>query len=153
MPLTKSELLTFLNEPRMAHLATATSNGKPRVNPIWFVYDQGCFYFSTRMGRVKGNHIQQNPNVALSIATDDRPYLAVCAFGKAEVVQKDRDKWLEKISTRYGEQEAGSWVTKVVKQPDRVVIKLQPDRLLSWNYERDDAERQDRGESMTTPIS
>ena len=73
-------------------------------------------------------------------------------FGKPEVVPKDRDKWLEKISTRYGEEEAKSWVNKAAKQPDRVVIKLQPDRLLSWNYERDDAERQDRGESMTTPV-
>jgi PPOX class probable F420-dependent enzyme len=152
MPLTKSELLTFLSEPRMAHLATATLSGIPRVNPIWFVYDEGCFYFSTRMGRVKGHHMQQNPSVALSIATDERPYRAVCAFGKPEIVPKDRDKWLEKISTRYGEEEAKSWVSEAAKQPDRVVIKLQPDRLLSWNYERDDAERQDRGESMTTPV-
>jgi PPOX class probable F420-dependent enzyme len=148
--MTKSELIAFLSEPRMAHLATASSKGKPRVNPIWFVYDQGCFYFTARLGRVKSNHIQQNPNIALSVATDERPYRAVCAFGKAQLVQKDRDKWLERISFRYGEEDGRIWLSEVVKQTGRVVFRLQPDRVLSWDYGRDDSERQENGESMVT---
>jgi PPOX class probable F420-dependent enzyme len=150
LPLTESELIAFLSEPRMAHLATSSSKGKPRVNPIWFVYDQGCFYFTTRLGRVKSNHIQQNPNIALSVATDERPYRSVCAFGKAQLVQKDRDKWLERISFRYGEEDGRIWLSEVVKQTGRVVFRLQPDRILSWDYGRDDAERQEKGESMVT---
>ena len=150
MPLTKSELIALLSEPRMAHLATSSSKGKPRVSPIWYIYDQGCFYFTTRLGRVKGVHIKQNPNIALSVATDERPYRAICAFGKAQLVQKDRDKWLERISIRYGEEEGRSWLSEVVKQDGRVVFKLQPDRVLSWHYGRDDAELQEKGESMVT---
>ena len=150
MPLTKSELSEFLSEPRMAHLATSSSKGKPRVSPIWFVYDQGCFYFTTRFGRIKSKHIQQNPNIALSVATDERPYRAVCAFGKAQLVEKDRNKWLERISFRYGEEEGRSWLNKAVKQNGRFVFKLHPDRVLSWHYGRDDAERQEKGESMVT---
>jgi hypothetical protein len=100
---------------------------------------------------VKGRHIHQNPQVALSIATDERPYRAVCAFGKAEVVQKDRDEWLRRISDKYGEE--GSWLNDVVKQPDRVVFKILPYRVLSRHYGRDDAERQTRGESMVTLTS
>jgi len=153
LPLSKSELAAFLNEPRMAHLATATRSGRSRVSPIWYVYDSGCFYFTTRLGRLKGRHIQQNPWISLSIATDDRPYRAVCAFGKAQIVQKDRDKWLESISSRYGREEEKGWLAEAVKQPDRVVVMLKPNRVLSWHYGRDDAERQERGESMTTPTS
>jgi len=150
MPLTKSELETFLAEPRMAHLATVSAQSKPRVSPIWYVYEGGCFYFTSRLGRVKSDHIQGNSHVALSVATDNRPYRAVCAFGTAKLVQKDRDKWLERISTRYGEREGREWLTEAVKQDGRVVFKLQPDRIMSWNYGRDDAERQERGESMAT---
>jgi uncharacterized protein len=153
MPLTKSELAVFLNEPRMAHLATTSRTGKPRVSPIWYVFEDGCFYFTTRLGRVKSNHIQHNAQVALSIATDDRPYRAVCAFGTAQLVQKDRDKWLEKISTRYGDREGREWLREAEKQQGRVVFKVQPGRVLSWNYGRDDDERQERGESMTTVLS
>jgi len=137
----------------MAHLSTSSLDGKPRVSPIWFVYDHGCFYFTTRLGRIKGKHIQRNPNIALSIATDKRPYRAVCAFGKAQLVQKDRDKWLEKISTRYGEQEGRRWLSEAVKQEGRVVFKLQPDRVLSWDYGRGDSEHQEKGESMATATS
>jgi len=153
LPLTKTELTTLLSEPRMAHLATSSTNGRPRVSPIWFVYDQGCFYFTSRLGRVKSSHIQHNPNIALSVATDARPYRAVCAFGKVQLVQKDRDRWLERISFRYGEKEGREWLSEAVKQDGRVVFKLQPYRLLSWDYGRDDGERQDRGESMATPTT
>ena len=151
MPLSKSELMSFLDEPRMAHLATATRNGRPRVSPVWFLYDRGLFYFTTRLERLKGRHIEQNPWVSLSIATDQRPYRAVCAFGKAQIVHEDRDKWLEWISSKYGRGEGRSWLADVVRQPDRVVIMLKPNRVLSWHYGRDDSERQERGESMTTP--
>jgi PPOX class probable F420-dependent enzyme len=137
----------------MAHLATSSSDGKPRVSPIWYVYDNDAFYFTTRLNRVKSTHIQRNAHVAISIATDERPYRAVCAFGTAQLVQKDRDKWLERISTRYGEREGKEWLSEAVTQEGRVVFKLQPDCLMSWDYGRGDAERQERGESMTTKVS
>lgn len=151
LPLSKSELETFLEEPRLAHLATASRQGRPRVSPIWYVYEKGVFYFTMRLGRVKGQHIQSNPSVALSIATDERPYRAVCAFGKAQILKENRDKWLERISFRYGEEDGKSWLAHAVKQPDRVVMMLKPDSVLSWDYGRDDNARQDKGESMATP--
>ncbi len=137
----------------MAHLATVSADGNPRVSPIWYVYEDGCFYFTTRRGRVKSNHIKSNSHVALSIASDDRPYRAVCAFGIVQLVHTNRDIWLERISTRYGEREGREWLREAVKQEGRVVFKLQPERIMSWHYGRDDGERQDRGESMATNIS
>lgn len=134
----------------MAHLATAFRKGKPRVSPIWYVYQNGVFYFTTHLGHVKGRQIEKNPSVALSIATDTRPYLAVCAFGKAQLLVENRDDWLKKISFRYGESEAKSWLAKAIKQPDRVVMTLKPDRVLSWDYGQGDSERQDEGQSMAT---
>jgi len=151
--LTKSELAAFLDMPRMAHLATTSRDGRPRVSPIWYVYEDGCFYFTTRLERLKGSQIQKNPRVAVSIASEDRPYRAVCAFGTVLPVQKDRDKWLEKIATRYGEQEGREWLSQAVKQEGRVVFKIQPDRIMSWDYGRGDDERQENGESMATEIS
>jgi PPOX class probable F420-dependent enzyme len=152
MPLTKTELKEFLSEPRLAHLATSFANGRPRVSPIWYVFDNGVFYFTTRSKRLKGRHIQNNPAVALSVASDERPYRAVCAFGRASIVKEDRDSWLEKISVRYGEREGREWLAEAVKQPDRVVLMLKPDRVLTWHYGRDDDERQERGESMATVV-
>lgn len=151
MPFSKRELETFLEEPRLAHLATTSRKGKPRVNAVWYAYQDGVFYFSTRLFRVKGHHIQSNPWVAISIATDEQPYRSVCAFGKAEIVKENRDLWLERISFRYGEEDGKKWVKAAVTQPDRVVVMLKPDRILSWDYGREDNLRQDKGESMATP--
>jgi len=153
MPLTKSEVLTLLSEPRLAHLGTSSPGGNPRVTPIWYVYDNGSFYFTTRRGRLKSSQMQLNPHVALSVATDDRPYRAVCAFGTAGLVEKDRDKWLERICMRYGESEGREWLREAVRQEGRLVFKLQPERIMSWHYGRDDGERQDRGESMATAMA
>ena len=152
MPLSRSELKIFLDEPRMAHLATSSKTGKPRVSPIWYLYENGLFYFTTRLGRVKGKHFQKNPAVALSIATDERPYRAVCAFGRATIVTENRDEWLERISFRYGKDEGESWLAKAVKQTDRFVMMLEPERVLSWHYGRGDSSLQDKGESMATAI-
>lgn len=134
----------------MAHLATVSKKGKPRVNPIWYAYQNGIFYFTTRLGRLKGQHMKSNPAIALSIATDIGPYVAVCAFGNAQVLKENRDDWLKKISFRYGEEEGKEWLAEAVKQPDRVVMMLKPERVLSWDYGRGDSERQERGESMAT---
>lgn len=150
MPLSKSELKDFLDEPRLAHLATVSRSGRPRASPIWYVYEDGAFYFTTRRGRLKGKHIQQNSRVALSIATDERPYRAVCAFGRAVIVNENRDGWLEKISSRYGRDEGKTWLAGAIKQPDRVVMMLKPERILSWHYGRGDSSQQDKGESMAT---
>lgn len=150
MPLSKSELKSFFDEPRMAHLATSSRNGKPRVTPIWFIYENGLFYFTTRLGRLKGQQIQRNPDVALSIATDVHPYVAVCAFGKAEIVKENRDKWMERLALRYGEEDVKGYLARSTVQPDRVVMALKPERVLSWHYGRGDSNRQDEGESMST---
>ena len=150
MPLSKSALKVFLDEPRMAHIATSSKTGSPRVSPIWYLYENGVFYFTTRLGRVKGRHLRENPSVALSIATDERPYRAVCAFGKALIVKDNRDEWLERISFRYGKRQGRGWLDEAVKQPDRVVMMLRPQRILSWNYGRGDSLRQEKGESMAT---
>jgi len=152
LPLSEIELEALLDEPRLAHLATSSRNGEIRVTPIWYVYDDGFFYFTTRLRRLKGKHIQSNPAVALSVATDERPYRAVCALGKATIVTENREKWLERISFRYGEDEGRTWLAHALMQPDRVVMMIKPKRVLSWHYGRGDASRQDEGVSMETPV-
>ena len=104
------------------------------------------------MGRTKGKHIAKNPHVALSVANETVPYKAVCVFGPAEVLQENRDKWLMKIASRYGKREAKKWFSEVIIQPDRVVLVIKPNRILSWHYGRGDDKRQNSGESMTTVV-
>jgi PPOX class probable F420-dependent enzyme len=143
MPLTPEELDEFLAAPRLAHFATMSRDGSPRVRPLWYVYEDGVFWFTTRLEvRWTGADVAEGSAVAVSIAGEDRPYRAVLARGTAEVWEEDRERWLERIAVRYGEDEGRRWLAGALKEPDRVVLRLVPDSLVTWDYGKGDYEHQ-----------
>jgi|SRR3989449_3204876 len=151
MPLTPDEVSELLSQPLLGHLAVVR-DGKPHVTPIWVYYDGDSFYFTTRLSRVKGKAVSKNDRVAISIATNERPYRATIVEGEARVVEKDKWELLRKISTKYGKEEGEKWLEHSKKEPDRVAVVVKPRRLLSWHYGRGDSRRQDEGLSMKTKI-
>jgi hypothetical protein len=74
--------------------------------------------------------------VAVAIASEDRPYRAVIAHGQPEVVEKTEELLLA-LSTRYGEEEGRRWTAKALNEPDRVLMKMVPETLLTWDYRRE----------------
>jgi PPOX class probable F420-dependent enzyme len=153
MPLEGAELEAFLAEPRIAHWATIGPDGSPRVRPVWFLHADGALWFTTRAEtRRTGADIAGSRPVAVSIASEDRPYLAVIAYGTPEVWTDDRDAWMERIAIRYGEKEGRKWLATAVKQPDRVVLRLVPDRIVGFHHGRGDSARRDEGGSMRVEL-
>src|SRR2546429_698878 len=83
-----------LAAPRLAHFATVSGDGGPRVRPLWYVYEEGAFWFTTRLeARWTGADVAAGSPVAISIGSEDRPYRAVVARGPAEVWSRDRESW------------------------------------------------------------
>lgn len=153
MPLTGSELKAFLEEVRLAHWATVGPDGGPRVRPVWYVYEDASFWFTTRLeSRRTGADITGGSPVAVSIADDDRPYRAVLAYGTPEVWTTDRERWLERIATRYGEAEGRRWLAGALKEPDRVVLRLVPKKVLSWHYGTGDYGRLQKNASLRVDL-
>ena len=150
MPLTPDEISELLSQPLLGHLAVVR-DGKPHVTPVWVYYDDGgSFYFTTRLSRVKGKTVSENGRVAISIATNERPYRAIVVEGEARVVERDKWELLRKISTKYGREEGERWLEYSKKEPDRVAVVVTPKRLLSWHYGRGDYRKQNEGLSMKT---
>jgi nitroimidazol reductase NimA-like FMN-containing flavoprotein (pyridoxamine 5'-phosphate oxidase superfamily) len=150
MPMTPEEIDAFLDGVRLCHFATVDDRGEPRVRPLWYLWRDGAFWLTTRLGaRHTGRDLASTPVVSLSIASDDRPYRAVVARGPIEVIGRDPEL-LEAISTRYGEREGLAWLSRALNEDDRTVLKMVPTELLSWDYGRGDSARQNRGESMRT---
>lgn len=140
MPMTRQEIDAFLAEPRLCHLATVDDRGRPRVRPLWFLWKDGGFWLTTRLeSRHTGRDLASSPWVALSVASEDRPYRAVIAHGHPEVVEGTEELLLA-ISTRYGEEEGRRWAARALKEPDRVLVRLVPQTLLSWDYRREGTE-------------
>lgn len=151
VPLTREELDAFLDEPRLCHFATVDERGEPRVRPLWYLWRDGSFWFTTRMeARHTGRDLAiQGSRVAVSVASEDRPYRAVIALGRVEVMGKDEDL-LRAISTRYGEPQGEAWLRRAMQEADRTALQLVPETLLSWDYGKGDSRKQNEGESMRT---
>jgi len=63
-------IIQFLSEMSFGFLGTVDENGSPRVTPLNFVYDQGCFYFhGSRVGE-KMNHMRSNDQVSFTVADE-----------------------------------------------------------------------------------
>jgi nitroimidazol reductase NimA-like FMN-containing flavoprotein (pyridoxamine 5'-phosphate oxidase superfamily) len=150
MPMTPEEIDAFLAEPRLCHFATVDSNGEPRARPLWYLWRDGVFWFTTRLeARHTGRDAVSRGIASISIASEERPYRAVVARGPIEVIGKD-PVLLETIATRYGEREGRAWLSGALKESDRTVMKMVPSELVSWHYGRGDYTKQNRGQSMRT---
>jgi PPOX class probable F420-dependent enzyme len=153
MPLEGDDLLEFLEDVRLCHWATVGPDGEPNVRPLWYLYADRAFWFTTRLEvRRTGRDVIEGSSVAVSIAGEDRPYRAVVAYGRPEVWEEDRDAWLERIATRYGEREGREWLEGAMKEQDRVVLRLVPDRVIAWDYGRRDYGRMQKGASLRVEL-
>jgi PPOX class probable F420-dependent enzyme len=135
--MTPPEIDAFLAGQRLCHFATVDSTGRPRVRPIWYLWRDGAFWFTTRLeSRHTGRDLANGGRVAVSVASDDRPYRSVIAHGTVQVVGKD-EEMLRAISTRYGRRKGEAWLGEAMTQADRTVLRLDPETLISWDYGRD----------------
>lgn len=153
MPFEPDELRAFLEDVRLCHWATTGPDGTPRVRPLWYLYADRALWFTTRLeARRTGADVAAGSPVAVSIASDERPYRAVIAHGTPEVWTDDRERWLERIATRYGEAEGRRWLAGALKEPDRVVLRLVPARFIAWHYGKGDYGRMQKGASLRVDL-
>jgi PPOX class probable F420-dependent enzyme len=83
--------LDLLERPLFAHFATVASDGSPRVNPMWFLWDDqaGVLRLTHTNQRHNYRYLQRNPRVALSITDPDDQYRYLQVRGQIEQVQPD----------------------------------------------------------------
>ena len=137
MPMSRRELDEFLEPPRIAHFATIGPGGLPWVRPVWYVWEDGALFFTTRLrARRTGADIAAGSASAVSIASEGHPYQAVIARGVAAVWLLDRDAWLERFARRYGAYPG--WYHDALREEDRVILRLLPEPLVAWDFGKGD---------------
>jgi PPOX class probable F420-dependent enzyme len=63
----------ILDSVALVHLATIGPDGRPQVNPIWFVREGEHILFSVKDGAQKLLNIQRDPHIALSFSDLENP--------------------------------------------------------------------------------
>ena len=83
------EVARKLLQRSIARLAYVARDGTPRVVPIGYTWDGTAIVMCTATNAAKVQALQANPDVALTIDTDEFPPNVLLLRGKAELVWVD----------------------------------------------------------------
>lgn len=116
--------LDLLERPLFAHFATVASDGSPRVNPMWFLWDNaaGVIKLTHTNQRHNYRYVRNNPHVALSVTDPDNQYRYLQLRGQIEHVEADpTGAFYNTLQQRYRGR------TSEVRDRDvRVILTIRP---------------------------
>jgi nitroimidazol reductase NimA-like FMN-containing flavoprotein (pyridoxamine 5'-phosphate oxidase superfamily) len=131
----------FLAEPLTARVAT---NG-PTVRPLWYQWEEGCFWMISGPWAKLFSRVQRDPEIALVVdvfENDTGRVLQVIASGAVEITPYDIPR-ARRMLHRYLGPDESSWSTKPDDYPGYVRepgppgaqwLKLKPRKLLPFNF-------------------
>lgn len=98
-----------------ARLAYVSTDGTPRVLPIWFHWDGKQFVMGTPPNAAKLKAITQNPKVALTIDDNTFPHKVLLVRGTAKVDTVDGvvPEWAQAAERYFGPEQGKAWVEQI----------------------------------------
>ncbi len=122
----------LLRKPILARVATVDEECKPHVTPVWFLYEEGCIYFSVQKRTVKARNIAKRPYVSVVIdEVNVNGTMGVMMSGEVEVLEDI--KIFDRISEKYLGS-ADHPAVKALRSLPRIIVKLQPEKIASWKF-------------------
>lgn len=130
-----TEIDAFLREPRIADLATVCPDGSPHVAPIWYHYDGNYVKFVAYPEAIKLRNIDQDPRVALSVATQDEPYRYAMVRGIAERTAEDSGSLILSMALKYkGDKEGPQFIAGLKNKHRLCSVIITPSRIIGWTH-------------------
>jgi GNAT superfamily N-acetyltransferase len=127
------DLEDFLDLPLVARLAVSGARGRPTVRPVWFLYEEGSFWWLTASSYSElGRLLTVDARASLVIDTCDLStgaVLAVTVTGTAVVRPFDAERATRKLRKYLG-PDGTTWPTQftgVFIDPTSRLVELHPD--------------------------
>lgn len=117
----------FLAQPLVARVAAVG----PSVRPVWYLWEDGCFWWLTGSYAALPRLVERDPEVALVVDVCDLSsgvVRQVVASGRADVVPLDGDRARRTLARYLGGDEA-SWDRRfadALADPDTRLVRLAP---------------------------
>ncbi|RMI30998.1 PPOX class F420-dependent oxidoreductase [Nocardia stercoris] len=123
----------FLTEgTRTAKVAFVTKDGRPVINPVWFILDGDELVFNTGKESAKGRAVLRDPRLSLCVDLEAPPYGYVQVQGTA-TVSEDLDE-LVRTATAIGGRYMGADRAEEFGArngvPGELVVRVRPDKIL-----------------------
>ncbi|CAN5770797.1 PPOX class F420-dependent oxidoreductase [soil metagenome] len=101
------DVVEFLSTgTRTGMLGYLASDGRPLVAPVWFVVDNDQLVFNTAASSAKGQALQRDPRVVMTVDDPHPPFSFVQVQGVAEL-SEDPDALVD-LATRIGGRYMGA---------------------------------------------
>lgn len=128
-----SDLGGFLDEPRLAVLATNRKDGTVLLSPVWFEWWEGAFQVWMEKDKVKARHLRRDPRCTILVAEEQMPMRGIEVRGEAMFVEHDVTATAERIAARYiGTEAARGYAEKL--QGEDVVVRLEAQHTRAWDF-------------------
>jgi PPOX class probable F420-dependent enzyme len=133
--MTAEEQAAFFGEHGKAALATLDPDGFPHVVAMGYFYEDGAFYMTSYAKAQKVLNIRRNPKVALMVESgeDYAELKGVMVRGTCEIVE-DAAEVRAAMQRRRRSTEAHAPNSGVDSAPKRVLLKLTPQKITSWDH-------------------
>lgn len=139
MAMSQAEIDAFLNGVHLARVATVRPDGRPHVAPIWYLWEDGCFYFEASRNAVKAKNLRTNPYIAITVdVTGGGLRLRyVILEGQAALIE-DRvtvKKLTERIYGRYvGVEALQTPKLQEMLNVDNLIVKVKPTKFITMDH-------------------
>ena len=125
----------YLHTPRYAVFGTNSADGPPQLTTVWFLYEDGYFYFDIARRAVKCRNLTRDPRVAACVDDEHPGGRSVTVYGRAEVIEQgtpEVDEIVWRLMRRYHESDEETETYREVElAQDMVLIKVTPDRIVA----------------------
>jgi hypothetical protein len=134
--LSEQEIEAYLAEPHVAQMVTVRSDGRPHMAPVWFLAEGRRVLVMAHANAVKLRNVRQNPAVALSVATDQRPYKYVVLEGEGRITGRDLLQVVERICVQYdGPEEGPAYAKVLLSEGPMVLLDIRVTRVIGWKHD------------------
>jgi PPOX class probable F420-dependent enzyme len=136
--LTSQELAEFLARPHKAALATIDKDGFPHVVAMGYRYQDGIIYMTSYGKAQKVLNARRNPKVGVMVEVGDRysEYRGVMIRGVCEVIDDPQAVRETMRGVGVSATNAGVPSGAASSAPKRVVMKITPQKIASWDHSK-----------------
>jgi PPOX class probable F420-dependent enzyme len=131
--LSVEDLGGFLDEPRVAVLATLRRDGTVLLSPVWHEWRDGGFNLWIAAQDVKVRHLRRDPRATIVVAESEPPLRGLEVRNTAELIDEGVSETAVRIAARYiGEEEGAAYVGS--QRGEHLIVRLTPGDIRIWDF-------------------
>ena|SRR5919204_4688038 len=125
--------LELFRAKNFAHVSTLREDGAPHSTVVWVDAEDGRISFNSAGHSAKIKHLRHDPRLAVSVHSEEDPYLAVTVLGTAVLTTEGAEEHLDALTRKYTEYDRfpDEWRTP---GEERVKVEVTPRAVLRYGY-------------------